>query len=165
MLRTLWTVTAAGLLALCMTGCGGGTDYPSKICDKMKSCNPTMTAADVTACKATTNQNLSTIPASMKSQVDQEIDACLTQACPLIESCLNALPTTDAVTDACNKANSCSLLSQMGYSSVSQCVSEGQASLNAAGSQKSTVENAISACTKQADCSVFAYCIQNLGGP
>jgi hypothetical protein len=137
-----------------MTGCGGGTDYPSKICDKMKSCNPTMTAADVTACKATTNQNLSTIPASMKSQVDQEIDACLT-----------ALPTTDAVTDACNKANSCSLLSQMGYSSVSQCVSEGQASLNAAGSQKSTVENAISACTKQADCSVFAYCIQNLGGP
>ena len=96
MLKTLWTVTAAGLLALCMTGCGGGSD---------------------------------------------------------------------PVTDACNKANSCNLLSQMGYSSVSQCVSAGKASVNAAGSQKSTIENGISACLKQSDCNAFALCIQALGGP
>ena len=96
MLKTLWTVTAAGLLALCTTGCGGGSD---------------------------------------------------------------------PVTDACNKANSCHLLTQMGYSGVSQCVSEGKAMLNSAGNQKGQIENGISACTKQADCNVFALCIQNLGGP
>jgi hypothetical protein len=71
---------------------------------------------------------------------------------------------SDPVTDACNKANSCNLLATMGYSSVSACVSDGKASVNAS-PQKSTIENEISACLKQSDCNVFAACIQALGGP
>jgi len=93
MLKTLWTVTAAGLLALCMTGCGGGSDV---------------------------------------------------------------------VTDACNKASTCGSLSQMGFSSVSDCVNQGKAALNSAGSQKSTVENEISACLKKADCPAFNSCVAPL---
>jgi hypothetical protein len=91
MLKTLWTVTAAGLLALCMTGCGGGSDYPSKICDKIKSCDPTMTAADVTSCKQQASQGLSSVPSAQKDTVNKELDQCLAMSCSLFESCLTAV--------------------------------------------------------------------------
>ena len=91
MLRTLWTVTAAGLLAVCMTGCGGGTDYPSKICDKIKSCEPAMTAADVTSCKQSASQGLSSVPSAKKDAVNKALDKCLAIAdCYTFETCLSA---------------------------------------------------------------------------
>ena len=150
MLKTLWTVTAAGLLALCTTGCGGGTDYPSKICDRLKSCYPT---TDVAACK-TANQKLSTIPDSMKSQVDQEIDACLTQACPLIQSCLNDLPATDYPSKICYKAKAC------GYTTdVASCrtsASQGLSSVPSA--QEDAINKMLDQCLAMM-CSAFQSCL------
>jgi hypothetical protein len=90
MLKTLWTVTAAGLLALCVTGCGG-SDYPSKICEKMKSCVPTMTAADVSDCEKSASQGLSSVPSSQKAAVDKELDQCLAMSCAPFESCLTSV--------------------------------------------------------------------------
>jgi hypothetical protein len=90
MLKTLWTVTAAGLLAVCTTGCGG-TDYPSKICDKVKSCEPAMTAADVTSCKQEASQGLSAVPSAQKNAVDKELDQCLAMSCSAFESCLTGV--------------------------------------------------------------------------
>jgi hypothetical protein len=87
MLKTLWTVTAAGLLALCMTGCGGGSDYASKICDKMKSCDST---TDVSACKTTANQYLSAIPSAQKNTADTMLDNCLAQtSCTIFMTCID----------------------------------------------------------------------------
>ena len=93
MLKTLWTVTAAGLLALCMTGCGGGSDDASKICDRLNSCGllSQVGASSVADCKPIANQRMSGIPANMKSQVDQAIDGCLALTCPNILTCLNTL--------------------------------------------------------------------------
>ena len=91
MLKTLWTVTAAGLLALCMTGCGGSTDYASKICDKMKSCGYT---TDVASCKTTANGYISEIPANSKSQADKEMDGCLAEGCPAFMSCIQGLESS-----------------------------------------------------------------------
>ena len=86
MLKTLWTVTAAGLLALCMTGCGGGSDYPSKICDKYKSCDAT---TDVASCKTAASQGLSTVPDSMKDTIDKMLDNCLAQtSCAIFDTCI-----------------------------------------------------------------------------
>jgi hypothetical protein len=160
MLKTLWTVTAAGLLALCTTGCGGGsTDYASKFCDKLKSCDPTMTAADVAACKTTANQNLSTMPDSMKSQVDKEIDACLTQACPLPQSCLDVLSTTDYASNICDKMKSC------GYTTdVASCTTTASGYISQIpANSKSQADKQMDACLAMA-CPVFQSCIVGLEG-
>jgi hypothetical protein len=86
MLKTLWTVTAAGLLALCVTGCGGGSDYPSKICDKYKSCDAT---TDVGACKTEAGQGLSSVPDSMKDTINKMLDNCLAQtSCSVFDTCI-----------------------------------------------------------------------------
>ena len=95
MLKTLWTVTAAGLLALCTTGCGGGSDYPSKICDKMKGCDSTMTAADVTECKQEVNQGLSQVPSAQKDAVNKVLDQCLAMTnCIQFETCISTAQST-----------------------------------------------------------------------
>ena len=92
MLKTLWTVTAAGLLAVCMTGCGGGTDYPSKICDRYKSCEPAMTAADVDACRKEASQGLSTVPSAQKDNVNKALDQCLAMAsCTDFDYCITGV--------------------------------------------------------------------------
>ena len=94
MLKTLWTVTAAGLLALCTTGCGGGsTDYASKICDKATKCGTTtlveLGASNAADCKTTANGYISQIPASSKADADKQMDACLAITdCTSFASCI-----------------------------------------------------------------------------
>jgi hypothetical protein len=72
-----------------VTGCGGSTDYPSKICDKLKSCDPTM---DVASCKTAANQALSKMTGSQKDAIDKEMDQCLAMTdCSLFYSCFTAV--------------------------------------------------------------------------
>ena len=90
--KTLWTVTAAGLLALCTTGCGGDSDYASKICDKAKSCGST---TDVATCKAQTNQLLSQIPSAQRDSVDKALDKCLAMTdCNAAKTCFQSAVST-----------------------------------------------------------------------
>ena len=95
MLKTLWTVTAAGLLALCMTGCGGGsTDYASKICDKANTCGSatlTQLGSNAADCKTTANGYISRIPANSKAEADKSMDACLGMECSPFASCILVL--------------------------------------------------------------------------
>jgi hypothetical protein len=92
MLKTLWTVTAAGLLALCMTGCGGSTDYASKICDKANQCgSATLVQLGVSNgadCKTTANGYISRIPANSKADADKSMDTCLAMECSPFASCI-----------------------------------------------------------------------------
>jgi hypothetical protein len=68
----------------------------------------------------------------------------------------------DTITAACNKLQTCNSLSAMGYTTVSQCVTDGNQMLSQAGSQKSAVEQQISKCTGYSDCTQFTNCITAL---
>jgi hypothetical protein len=75
-----------------MSGCGGGTDYASNICDKAKSCDPTWTASDLATCKTQANQALSKITGSQKDAIDKEMDQCLAMTdCSLFYSCFTTV--------------------------------------------------------------------------
>ena len=132
MLKTLWTVTAAGLFALCVTGCGGGSDagsdYASKICEKATACGST---TDIATCKAETGQTLSQIPSSQRDSIYKALDQCLAVTdCSAAHACLLAIDLTGGsgiVSEICDKLKSCDSTTD-----VAACKSEASQTLASA---------------------------------
>ena len=157
MLKTLWTVTAAGLLALCVTGCGG-SDEASKICDKMKSCDSTL---DVNSCKSQASQGLASVPDSQKDAVNKMLDQCIAGSCATLQSCVADVQTQVVdyyVTQICDKLKSCDSTTD-----VSQCKSQaGQNLALVPSSVKDDVNKMLDQCLAQTSCSVFQSCIGNV---
>ena len=99
MKKILWTAAATGLLILCVSGCGGGSDDPiTQACNKLQSCGTissvmpgVTTAADcVSQGNAMMNQ-----PGAPKAQIEQGITNCLTYTdCTTFTSCIETLQSS-----------------------------------------------------------------------
>ncbi len=98
MSRTLWTVSAAGLLAVCMTSCGApGKDYVSEICLKLESCSSLdkMGSTTVGECKNAAIKGM--IPpdgGSSRTAVEAELDKCMamTQCSEFADCVFTSIP-------------------------------------------------------------------------
>ena len=174
MKRTLWTMATTGLLAICMTSCGGGKDYATSVCNKLQSCqslslvNGATTVAD---CEKTANQQLSALSSSDRTTTEKALDQCLAiQACDGFTSCLSTLPSpnspgpsvgTDYASMICNKLSSCGTLSQTG-TTVSQCITTTNQKLSAIPTaSRAQVNTAIDMCLGLA-CASTMQCVSTL---
>ena len=176
MKRTLWTMATTGLLAACMTSCGGGKDYATSICDRLQSCKKLSLvsgATTVTECEKTANQQLSALSSSDRTTTEKALDQCLAiQDCPGFTGCMSTLinqgpsgvnpfsPTTDPVAAICNRLQACGNLSALGMTTVSECVATANQSLSSLSStQHAAAIQSINQCLALSDCSSFASCV------
>jgi hypothetical protein len=162
MLKTLWTVTAAGLLALCVTGCGGGSDagsdYASKLCEKAKACGST---TDVATCKAETSQTLSQIPSSQRDSIYRTLDQCLAVTdCSAAHACVLAIDFTggsSVVSEICDKLKSCDSTTD-----VAVCKTEASQTLASVPStQKDAVYKILDQCIA-GSCATLQSCVADV---
>jgi hypothetical protein len=98
MKTAMWTMATTGLLAICVTSCGGGKDYATEVCNRLQGCGAVslesgacnklsscgtlsqMGMATVSQCITEVNSSLSAMSPASRSQADAAIDQCLAQA-------------------------------------------------------------------------------------
>jgi hypothetical protein len=91
MRRTLWTVLAAGLLAVGAASCGGGGDTAGDLCNKMNTCND-LAGMSVAECKDALNQTLKSLTSSQKADAEKMINQCVGLAdCTNFSACISSL--------------------------------------------------------------------------
>jgi hypothetical protein len=172
MKRTLWTMAAIAPLAICMTSCGGGKDYATSICDRLQSCKELSLvngATTVTECEKTANQQLSVLSSSDRTTTEKAADECLASPdCAGFTSCMSTLISqgpsvgTDYASMMCNKLSSCGSLSQMGMTTVSQCITTANSELSAIpASSRAQANAAIDQCLALT-CASATQCISSL---
>jgi hypothetical protein len=173
MKRTLWTMATTGLLVICMTSCGGGTDYATSVCQRLQGCNDLSMvtgATTVTECEKTANQQLGAMSSSDRATFDKGLDQCLAiQDCGGFTSCYGTLlnnPGTSVGTDyasmICNKLSSCGTLSQMGMATVSQCITTVNSELSAIPANVRAQANAAIAACLALTCTSATQCLASL---
>ena len=181
MKRATWTMAATGLIATCMTTCGGGKDYAKEICKRLQNCDSLslMKVTTLSQCVTADNQQLSGMTSNDRSSTNKAMDQCLaTSDCTSFTSCMSDLitngpsgvntpgtpgTTTDIVASTCSKLQSCNALSQMGVTTVSECTASANQQLNqASSSQRPAVVQALNQCLALSDCASFVSCIQGL---
>ena len=160
MKRTLWTVATTGLLAICMTTCGGGAskDYATAFCERLQGCNDLSMvdgATTVSECKDSSNQHLNAMSSSQRAAFDQGIDECLALSdCTSLEGCARAAVL-------CFRLQGCSALSLVANSTtIAECVAYANQQLSALdSSQRSAAALALNACGKLSDCTSLGACM------
>jgi hypothetical protein len=181
MKRTIWTMAATGLIATCMTTCGGGKDYVTDICNRLKDCGSLslMSVTTVSQCVTAGNQQLSGLTSNDRSSANKAMDQCLaTSDCTSFKSCMSDLiangpssvntpntpnTTTAIVASTCSKLQSCNDLSQMDVTTVAQCTANANQQLSQVPSSELTsVVQMLNQCLAQSDCATFTSCINAL---
>jgi hypothetical protein len=170
---TLWTAAATGLLALCVSSCGGGKDYATEVCNRLQGCGAVSLesgATTVADCEKSVNQNLNALSSSERAAAEKRADQCLAiQDCPGLTSCLYSSATspgtsvgTDYASMICNKLSSCGSLSQVGMTTVSQCITTANQGLSRIpASQRAQVNTEIDMCLGLT-CESATQCIVSL---
>lgn len=99
MRRTLWTVAYTGLLAVCITSCGGrgssgAKNYPADVCNRLQTCGDlsVVGASTLAECTASANQQLNQASSSQRPAVVQALNQCLALSdCASFVSCIQGL--------------------------------------------------------------------------
>jgi hypothetical protein len=165
-------MATTGLLAICVTSCGGGKDYATEVCNRLQGCGAVSLesgATTVAECEKSVNQQLGALSSSDRAAAEKRADQCLAiQDCAGLTSCLypSATPSVgyDYASMICNKLSSCGTLSQMGMATVSQCITEVNSSLSAMSpASRSQADAAIDQCLAQT-CTTVALCLNAMNG-
>jgi glucosylceramidase len=97
MLRTLWTVTAVGLVVVGIANCGGGSggggssDLAGSVCKKADSCNA-LSGITAARCKDLITTSLQSATSAARADAEKALNACLTTAdCNNVGDCIDAV--------------------------------------------------------------------------
>ena len=175
MRKNLWTVAATGLLALCITSCGGGggssraKNYPADICNRLQACGDlsVVGASTLAECTASANQQLNAMTSSDAAAFTQGLDQCVAASdCPSFSTCLSTLVQSIYATAVCNQLQSCGALSLLSSSAtLASCETYANQLLNAmSSSAQVAADQAIGQCAAHSDCTAFLSCIGTLVG-
>ena len=174
MRRTLWTVAYTGLLAVCITSCGGrgssgAKNYPADVCNRLQTCGDlsVVGASTLAECTASANQQLNAVPSPDAAAFTQGLDQCLaTPDCPSFSTCLSTLVQSIYATAVCNQFQSCGTLSLLSSSAtLASCETYANQLLNAmSSSAQVAADQMIGQCAARSDCTAFLSCISSLVG-
>jgi len=175
MRRGLWTVASTGLLAICISTCGGAgrssaaKNYPADICNRLQTCGDlsVVGASTLAECTASANQQLSAMTSTDAAAFTQGLDQCLaTSDCPSFSTCLSTLVQSIYATAVCNQLQSCGALSLLSSSgTLASCETDANRLLNAmSSSAQIAADQVIGQCAALSDCTAFLSCIGALVG-
>jgi len=174
MKRNLWTVATTGILALCITSCGGrgssgAKNYPADICNRLQTCGDlsVVGASNLAECTASASQQLNAMTSTDSAAFTQGLDQCLaTSDCPGFSTCLSTLVQSIYATAVCNQLQSCGALSLLSSSAtLASCETYANQLLNAmSSSAQVAADQAIGQCATHSDCTAFMGCIGTLVG-
>jgi hypothetical protein len=157
-------MATTGLLAICMTSCGGGGDSKFSVpdfCNKMQSCGylSLVQSSTVSECEAASNQHLNAMNSSDRAAYEKEFGQCMTFAdCATMQGCGSA-------TILCIGLQGCNAPSLMGNSTtVDGCVAYANQQLVALdSSQRAAAVQALNACVGvSSECTSLGPCVSAL---
>jgi hypothetical protein len=167
-------VAYTGLLAVCITSCGGrgssgAKNYPADVCNRLQTCGDlsVVGASTLAECTASANQQLNAVTSPDAAAFTQGLDQCLaTPDCPSFSTCLSTLVQSTYATAVCNQFQSCGTLSLLSSSAtLASCETYANQLLNAmSSSAQVAADQMIGQCAARSDCTAFLSCISSLVG-